>query len=44
MIINEKENDRLEGKLKDYLNKCEKKWKVAVLNLEVDGAKISNFK
>lgn len=44
MIINEKDNSELHDKLKGFLNNCERKWKMSVLNLEVDGAKINNYK
>ena len=44
MIINEKENSILHEKLEKYLSTCERKWKMSVLNLEKDGAKINNCK
>ena len=43
MIINEKDNNELVGKLEKYLSNCKRKWKISVLNLEVDGAKINNY-
>ena len=43
MIINEKDNNELVGKLEEYLSNCKRKWKISVLNLEVDGAKINNY-